>query len=315
MSDVPNLLVSVCMITYNQEDYISEAIEGVLMQKTTFPVQLVIGEDFSTDATRSICAEYQKKYPDSIRLLNNASNLGMIGNLKETILSCTGNYIAFCEGDDYWTDPYKLQKQVDFLEANSEFAFCCHRYKRLFTESNAVEDDFQGKLFKNNNQITIDLELFSRYWTTQPLTAVFKKDFLHETMRSVPRYKYFRDVHMFYEILKKANGCGLDFYGGIYRIHSGGVKSGLSTKKHFETSFELFKEIYLLDRTKIIRLQLALCTVNLMRNQKSFSPVVNYLKVPASFSEFIGFSYCLKIELFRELFTVAGRRFKRIFRK
>jgi glycosyltransferase involved in cell wall biosynthesis len=109
------------MITYNHEDYIAQAIEGVMMQQTTFPIELIIGEDCSTDNTHKICIEYQEKYPDKIRLLLPVSNLGMMKNFITTLNACKGKYIALCEGDDYWIDPLKLQKQVDFLEQNDDY--------------------------------------------------------------------------------------------------------------------------------------------------------------------------------------------------
>jgi len=118
-----SVIVSVCMITYNHENFIREAIEGVLMQKTDFPIELIIGEDCSTDNTRSIVLEYASKYPEIIRPLLPEKNLGVMKNFIETLLAAIGKYIALCEGDDYWTDPYKLQKQVDFLEANEAYSF------------------------------------------------------------------------------------------------------------------------------------------------------------------------------------------------
>lgn len=113
--------VSVQMITYNQEPYIAQAIEGVLMQKTDLPFELIIGEDCSTDHTRTIVLDYQKKYPGLIRVITSDNNVGMMNNSLRTMVACRGKYIALCEGDDYWTDPCKLQKQVDFLEANPEY--------------------------------------------------------------------------------------------------------------------------------------------------------------------------------------------------
>lgn len=135
-SDVEKLcghpVVSVHMITYNHEPYIRQAIEGVMMQKTDFEFELVIGEDASTDRTREICLEYQKKFPDKIRVLwwhENVSKLG--GNGRRVMAHCRGIFIAFCEGDDYWIDPLKLQKQVDYVRetdavmcvANSEWHY------------------------------------------------------------------------------------------------------------------------------------------------------------------------------------------------
>jgi glycosyltransferase involved in cell wall biosynthesis len=113
-------LVSVKMITYNHEPYISQAIEGVLKQKTDFPIELIIGEDCSTDRTREIVLEYQKKYPNKIRVLISESNIGGNKNSKRVYAACRGKYVAYCEGDDYWHNPDKLQIQIGYMEAHTE---------------------------------------------------------------------------------------------------------------------------------------------------------------------------------------------------
>ncbi len=126
--------VSVCIVTYNHEPYIARAIEGALMQQTDFPYEIVIGEDDSSDNTRAIVNSYGERYPDKIRLLlNDRSNVIYISgrptgrwNFVNTLKHAQGKYIALCEGDDYWTDPTKLQKQVDFLENHPECAICFH---------------------------------------------------------------------------------------------------------------------------------------------------------------------------------------------
>jgi glycosyltransferase involved in cell wall biosynthesis len=113
-------LVSIKMITYNHAPFIAQAIEGVLQQKTNFPFELVIGEDCSTDGTREIVFEYQKKHPDIIHVITSETNVGMKKNGLRAIKACRGKYLAFCEGDDHWHDPLKLQKQVDHLESHPE---------------------------------------------------------------------------------------------------------------------------------------------------------------------------------------------------
>jgi glycosyltransferase involved in cell wall biosynthesis len=114
-------LVSVKMITYNHEPYLAEAIEGVIGQQTQYPYELVVGEDYSKDKTREIALSYQRRYPDRIRVLYSASNVGWHQNSERVGLRCRGKYIAFCEGDDYWHDPLKLQKQVSFIENNTDY--------------------------------------------------------------------------------------------------------------------------------------------------------------------------------------------------
>ena len=116
-----NITVSVFILTYNQEQFIAQTIESILEQKTNFRFQLVIGEDASTDTTLEICEKYQKTHPDAVKILRATKNMGLIKNFMRTLKECNGTYIAICDGDDYWTDPLKLQKQVDFLAQDPEY--------------------------------------------------------------------------------------------------------------------------------------------------------------------------------------------------
>ena len=122
-------LVSVCMTTYNHEKFISQAIESVLCQRTTFGVEVVIGEDCSTDKTLEICRQYEAQYPDGVRVIASKNNIGMHANYRRTIEACRGKYIAMCDGDDWFTDENKLQIQVEQLE-NSGAAMCYTRSER-----------------------------------------------------------------------------------------------------------------------------------------------------------------------------------------
>ena len=122
-------LVSVCMTTYNHEKFISQAIESVLCQRTTFGVEVVIGEDCSTDNTLAICRQYEAQYPDRVRIIASEHNIGMHANYRRTIEACRGKYIAMCDGDDWFTDENKLQIQVEQLE-NSGAAMCYTRSER-----------------------------------------------------------------------------------------------------------------------------------------------------------------------------------------
>jgi glycosyltransferase involved in cell wall biosynthesis len=135
-------LVSVKMLTYNHAPYIAQAIEGVLQQKTNYPFELVIGEDCSTDGTREIVLEYQKKYPDIIRLVTSDRNLGMKKNSYRTTKACRGKYMAFCEGDDYWHRPDKLQKQADYLESHPECGLVYSSYDVYHVRSKKRINDF-----------------------------------------------------------------------------------------------------------------------------------------------------------------------------
>ena len=117
---VTNPIVTVMLTTYNQQDYVAAAIEGVLGQNTDFPIELIIGEDCSTDRTRAVVLEYQQKYPEIIRVVLGATNVGAFNNSNRCFDRVRGEFVAYCEGDDYWHDAQKLEKQVDYLRAHPE---------------------------------------------------------------------------------------------------------------------------------------------------------------------------------------------------
>ena len=119
-------LVSVRLVTYNHEKWIAQCLEGILMQRIDFPFEVIVGEDCSTDRTREIVLAYAGRYPEKIRVLPSEANLGAMPNSYRVQQACQGKYHAMIEGDDYWIDPRKLQKQVDIMEAHPEMTFCFH---------------------------------------------------------------------------------------------------------------------------------------------------------------------------------------------
>ncbi len=120
--------VSIVMLVYNHERFIRQALDSVFMQKTDFDYELIIGEDCSTDHTRSIIQEYEKKFANKMHTVYRNTNVGIIKNLLDCLRRCTGEYIAFLEGDDYWTDERKLQKTVHFLELHPQYSAAAHNY-------------------------------------------------------------------------------------------------------------------------------------------------------------------------------------------
>lgn len=135
-------LVSVHMITYNHAPYIAKAIEGVLSQKTQFPFELVIGEDCSFDGTREIVFDYAHRYPEIIRVITSEQNVGMKKNVYRTSKACRGKYIAYCEGDDYWQRPDKLQLQADYLESHPDYGLVYSDHDRYFEKNEKVIKQF-----------------------------------------------------------------------------------------------------------------------------------------------------------------------------
>lgn len=127
-------LLSVCLITYNHEKFIRQAIEGILNQQVNFPIEIVVADDCSTDSTREIITEYEQKNPGLFRLIFQQKNVGAARNWLDMLSLPQSKYIAYLEGDDYWIDDLKLQKQVDFLEANPGYAICFHSVYDLHTD-------------------------------------------------------------------------------------------------------------------------------------------------------------------------------------
>lgn len=120
-------VVTVLITTYNQERYIAQTIESVLAQKTDFPFEIYISEDCGTDGTRAILQQYASRYPDLIRLNLRSQNVGISRNWYEGLCAARGEFVCTLEGDDWWLDDHKLQKQVDFLRAHPDYAAVSHR--------------------------------------------------------------------------------------------------------------------------------------------------------------------------------------------
>jgi len=214
-------MVSVCMITYNHEKYISQAIESILTQKVNFPIELVIGEDNSSDNTRKICILYYEKYPDIIKLRLSDKNLGMMPNFIENLKACKGNYIALLEGDDYWTDPLKLQKQVDFLELNPDYVMCCHNVK---IEKNNGEIEYISDKLKVKKE-TYTMEDLCSDMSIHTSSLLYRNNLLKEFPDML--YKCtIGDFALRILIAEHGKTKYMDEVMSAYRIHSGGIFSG-----------------------------------------------------------------------------------------
>ena len=141
-------LVAIRCVVYNHELYLRDCLEGFVMQQTSFPFVAIVHDDASTDNSAAIIREYAEKYPDIIRPIYEIDNQyskgdGSLGRIMNTAVENTGaKYIAMCEGDDYWTDPLKLQKQVDFMEANLEYSMCFHKVNTLIQDTGELKEEF-----------------------------------------------------------------------------------------------------------------------------------------------------------------------------
>jgi glycosyltransferase involved in cell wall biosynthesis len=218
-----NKRVSVIMLAYNHQKFIAQAIEGVLMQQTNFDFELVIGEDFSPDKTRQICLDYEAKFPDKVRVLKREKNLG--GGGQPNFIDCYNNtknsqYVALCEGDDYWTSPHKLQKQVDFLEKNADFAICFHNTEIVFFEENQESYRLNDNLSKDIFSLD-DLVGEDEVWFMATASVMYRRDAIGDLPEWFVKTKS-GDIPL--HILAARNGKikYLDELMAAYRKHAGG---------------------------------------------------------------------------------------------
>jgi len=238
--------VSVAMITYNHERFIKQAIESVLMQQTDFEIELVVGEDCSTDGTRAIVRAYRDRYPEQIQLLLPEKNQGMMNNFVATLNMCRGQYVALLEGDDYWINPTKLQKQVNFLEHQRQCTVCFHN--ALIVYDGCIKDphpyyaeqpqEMQSR--KPKPMSTLEDILSGNF--IQTCSVMFRAGILHE----LPDWYVdlpFGDWAL--HILNAHHGdMGyIDEILSTYRIHDGGAWSSQSILNRLCRSIEVSQVI------------------------------------------------------------------------
>lgn len=218
--------VKICMVTYNHGPYIRQAIESVLAQKTDFDFELVIGEDCSTDETRKIVEDYQNRYPSKIRARLHPRNMGGYYNGTQTLLACRdAEYIAFLDGDDYWTAPDKLQKQVDYLDRHPECSLCFHKA--------AVERDGQMGEVKRRQVGDIDRQfsfddIILENFIDVP-TVLFRSPVLKNYPPVWLKQMPFGDWPLWILCAQQGKLAYLKDSMAAYRVHSGGLWSRKST--------------------------------------------------------------------------------------
>lgn len=228
-----NPLVSISCITYNHSKFIRECLEGMLMQKTSFEFEILIHDDASTDGTQDIIREYQGKYPNIIKSIlqrENQYSKGIFGmNATFNYPRAKGKYIALCEGDDYWIDPYKLQKQVDFLDQNPEYSMCFH---------NAIEHWEDGliadRVFSNvENRDYSAVEIYEK-WTIPTASVVFRKKTVdsnrYKEVTANPKFIY-GDIILFLTCSEFGKLKGFSDRMSVYRKHEGGLTSNRSSSR------------------------------------------------------------------------------------
>jgi glycosyltransferase involved in cell wall biosynthesis len=255
-------LVSICCITYNHEKYIRDALEGFLVQKTNFSFEIIINDDASTDNTANIIREYEEKYPELFVCIYQKENQWSKGIRPSTTYvwpKARGKYIALCEGDDYWTDPYKLQKQVDFLETNPEYSLCFTDYSRVDSDNNLIRQNCLPKLKKDNFEIQ---DIVGGFWIPT-LTITFRRKFLDFNELELFKEIYNGDLLLVTLLIIKGLAKFLKMNSANYRIHEQGVFSKKERKFKFETRLMTYKQMFrVFEKNKLVKKRL----IKAMRN-------------------------------------------------
>lgn len=266
------LVLTIRCLTYNHEPYIRQCLEGFVMQKTNFRFEAIIHDDASTDGTAAIIKEYADKYPNIIRPVLEIENQyskhdGSLGRIIQQHMH--GKYIAMCEGDDYWTDPFKLQKQVDYLESHPDYGMCYTRVE-YFSQAKNMLLYIWGKKSKSG------IELLKKGNVIPTLSVVFRKDLYEQYLQDVQpelhnwkmgdypiwiwfsfksRIKFLSDVTGVYRVLESSASHSKDICKVIDF-----AKSGLTIRLYFAEKFckrslhirNYIVEQYILNLYKII---------------------------------------------------------------
>lgn len=235
------ITVSVCIQTYNQEPYIAQALDSVLMQETDFKYEIILGEDESQDGTREICIEYARQQPDRIRLfLRSRKDVIYINrrptgrfNLVENLKAARGKYIALLEGDDYWTDPLKLQKQVDFLEANPDYTACFHHIYKFFQSTGKME--IEEQIWPRSYYILPD---FIRQKVHVPTPSLMLRNGLISEFPSWFFEAPVGDIPLIFLYAQMGKIGLIDQVMAVYRFHGGGIWQGADEWTRTEINYQ-----------------------------------------------------------------------------
>ena len=232
--------VSVCVLSYNHEKYLRDCLEGIVMQRTTFPIEAWVHDDASTDSSQEIIKEYQQRYPEIIKPILQTENQysKKRGSILQMFLypQCTGKYIAICEGDDYWTDPYKLQKQFDYLETNIEFSMCFHQAKVLSDDKEDV------KLYKHLEEREYRACEIYKDWIIPTCSILFRANAI--PVEKIPASIVYGDIYLFLLLAEMGRIYNLNFEGAVYRRNSGGV----SQKEDVELYIRLLDQYIFMEK-------------------------------------------------------------------
>lgn len=237
-----NLKVSVCMITYGHEKFVEEAINGVLIQNCDFEVELIIANDCSPDRTDEVIQNILENHPRASRIkyIRHDENLGMMANFVFAMHQCRGSYVALCEGDDYWSDPQKLQKQIDFLDANPEYIMSSHDTYVVNENGTRIRDS----IFSDFHKTDYSKEQLINSPFLMPLTMCFRN-----IITEFPK-EFFEVKNGDIFLISLLGQYGMskfqeEILPASYRQHAGGICSMISElEKEYQRKNTFYKLFY-----------------------------------------------------------------------
>lgn len=246
------ILVAIHCLVYNHEPYLRDCFEGFVMQKTNFRFVAIVHDDCSTDHSVDIIREYEAKYPDIFRPIYETENQyskpdGSLGRIMNAAIDATGaKYMAMCEGDDYWTDPYKLQKQVDYMEAHPECSMCFHRVQILDELSHELQPDFLEDVPYSKDGLRLAQGNYIHF-----VSVMFRKNgSVDEKYAKVGRISMGDQIlyHLYAEVghFKK-----LPDIMGVYRVGNGQWSAASDAYRHLMSVISLSKTVPLLQNSEV----------------------------------------------------------------
>ena len=273
-------VVSICVQTYQHKKYLESCLNSILAQQTNFNYEILLGEDGSTDGTRELCIEYAEKYPEKIKLFlhHRENQIKVLGeptsnfNAFYNFFSAKGRYIAFCEGDDYWDDPNKLQTQVNFLQNNPSYIFCYHKYEEVDQHQNSIA--YSLRL----SQPTSDIS-----------SAELKKEVVHPLLLTICFRNVIKKIPLGITQVINVDSFLLSLFGNYgqakfineinpskYRRHQGGMWSDRFKRKKFLSKILTFKKIHQFYQLKEENELTEFYKIRLQKNYKML--IINCLK-------------------------------------
>lgn len=243
--DTRPLMVSIRCMVYNHEPYLRDCLDGFVMQKTNFRFEAIVHDDASTDGSAIIIREYAEKYPEIIKPIYETENQYSKhdGSLRRIMNEHThGKYIAFCEGDDYWTDSSKLQKQVDFLKSHVQYSMCFHKVIEHYQDKSRIDSVFADTEERDYSGI----EIYKK-WIIQTASILIKKEVLDSEIYRKASLNYdfaFGDILIFLSSAATGKVRGLNEIMSVYRKHPSGMTSDLSftnIKRNIKHNIAIYK--------------------------------------------------------------------------